>query len=163
MSNGFETRVHNKMTGIDELSSVQDPGMYVIDGRKLLMEKDGHPVKISDSTVGVNGFLKINYASSRLFFLQDFNTCLMVPEVHKNTFQFMNRPKPEEKVLTHIENGVFSMLTKNAYLQSWSMKSSKEITRKRKIDLPITEGVELKDFYLSKTGDEQQSYDDFSI
>ena len=87
----------------------------------------------------------------------------MVPEVHKNTFQFMNRPKPNEKVLTHIQNGVFSMLTSNAYLQSWSMKSSKEVTRKRKIDLPIKEGVELKDFYLSKTGDEQQSYDEYSI
>ena len=68
-NNGFMKNVMNMMTGQEELSKHEDPGLYVVDGRKILRDHHCEPSKITEATVGINGLLKINFSSSRLFFL----------------------------------------------------------------------------------------------
>ena len=79
--------VFNKLTKKEEESSnIEEPGLYVIDGYKILYEGDADPLMIATSIGGINGLLKVDYNSSRLYFLTNYDICTMVPESHKNTF-----------------------------------------------------------------------------
>ena len=102
------------------------------------------PVLITMALSGLNGIIRIDLKSARFAYLKTYDTCTMMPQIHKNTFTFLGAGPTGEMLIMREKNNIFTAYNKQSFIQSWSMNTAREITERRFKKLKI--GVPLQNF-----------------